>query len=172
VCPAADCGSSSIAEWYSILDAPPAIRLHRRCVLRGKQQFERALELTPNDVMARSWYALFCFQWSCGEFERGIAEARRALERDPLSAYLMAVLGVCLFTAGRADEAIATCRRAVQHDPESFVARWALGTSLRVSGRLDEAASTLEAAATMSHRRDRRAEGHTDSSPSLRSGSE
>ena len=68
--------------------------------------------------------------WARGDFEQGIAEARRALDSDPLSAYVTMILGVCLFTAGRLDEAIDTCRRAIQLDPESFVARWALGVAL------------------------------------------
>jgi eukaryotic-like serine/threonine-protein kinase len=119
---------------------------------RAKQEFERGLELNPSDGMGRCWYALFYFQWACGEFELGIAEASRALSSDPLSAYVMMTLGGCLYTAGRLDEAIDTCRRAVQQDSESFVARWSLGISLGLAGRFDEAASTLEAAAGMSGR--------------------
>ena len=118
----------------------------------AKQEFERALELNPNYGMGRMWYALFYLQWARGELELGITEARRALDSDPLSAYVMTNLGLCLFTAGRLDDAIQTCRRAVQQDPESFVARWALGHSLALAGRFDEAISTLEAAAEMSGR--------------------
>ena len=118
----------------------------------ARQEFERALEFSPNYGMGRMWYALFYFQWARGEFELGITEARRALDNDPLSAYVMTNLGLCLFTAGQLDEAIQTCRRAVQQDPESFVARWALGHSLALAGRFDDAISTLEAAAEMSGR--------------------
>jgi tetratricopeptide (TPR) repeat protein len=118
----------------------------------AKQEFERALALDPGYGMGRCWYALFYFQWARGEFELGIAEARRALDSDPLSAYVMMNLGACLYTAGRLDEAIETCSRAVQQDPESFVARWALGISLGLAGRFEEGVSTLEAAARMSGR--------------------
>ena len=118
----------------------------------AKQEFERALELSPSYVLGRCWYALFYLQWARGDLEQGIAEARRALDSDPLSAYVTMILGVCLYTAGRLDEAIETCRRAVQQDPESFVARWALGISLGMDGRFEEAVSTLEAAAGMSSR--------------------
>ena len=102
--------------------------------------------------MGRCWYAYFYFNWARGDFEHGIAEARRALDSDPLSAYVTMNLGLSLFTAGRLEEAIDTCRRAVQQDPESFVARWALGISLGMAGRFEEAVSTLEAAARMSRR--------------------
>jgi tetratricopeptide (TPR) repeat protein len=118
----------------------------------AKQEFERALELSPSNGLVRCWYALFYFQWARGEYEQGIAEARHALDSDPLSSYVMMILGACLFTAGRLDEAIETCRRAVQQDTESFVARWALGVSLGMAGRFEGAVSTLEAAAGMSGR--------------------
>ena len=118
----------------------------------AKQEFERALELSPGYGMGRCWYALFYCQWARGDFEQGIAEARRALDSDPLSAYITMNLGGCLLTAGRLDEAIETCQRAIQLDHESFVARWALGIALGMSGRFESAVSTLETAARMSGR--------------------
>jgi TolB-like protein/Tfp pilus assembly protein PilF len=118
----------------------------------AKQKFERALELNPSYAMGRCWYGHFYLNWACGEFEQGIAQTRRALESDPLSAYLTMSLGVCLFTAGRLDAAIDTCRRAVQMDPESFVSRWALGIALGQARRFEEAVSMLEKAADMSAR--------------------
>jgi adenylate cyclase len=52
---------------------------------RAARGFVRALELNPSYVEARRWYALFYLQWSMGRFDEGIAEARKALEVDPLS---------------------------------------------------------------------------------------
>jgi TolB-like protein len=118
----------------------------------AKQEFERALELSPSYGMGRCWYALHYFQWARGDYEQGIAQARRALDSDPLSAYVMMILGACLFTAGRLDEAIETCHRALQQDADSFVARWALGISLGLAHRFEEAEVTLAAAARMSGR--------------------
>jgi serine/threonine protein kinase/tetratricopeptide (TPR) repeat protein len=118
----------------------------------AKQAFERALELSPGYAMGRGWYANFYLNWACGDFEQAIAEARRALDSDPLSAYVTMNLGVCLLTAGRLDEAIDTCRRALQLDPDSFVARWVFGIALGMDRRFDEAVSTLEAAAAGSRR--------------------
>jgi tetratricopeptide (TPR) repeat protein len=119
---------------------------------RAGKEFERALELSPSYVMARCWYALFYFQWACGKFEQGIAEARHALDIDPLASYVTMNLAACLCKAGRVDEAIETARRAVQEDPESFVAHWMLGVSLGTAGRFEEAVATLEGAAGMSGR--------------------
>ena len=121
----------------------------------ARQEFERALELNPKYVLGRSWYAVFYLQWARGEIAQGIAEARRALDDDPLSAYLMMLLACSLCTAGRLDEAIETARRAVQQDPASFIARWILGVSQGTAGRFEEAVATLESAAGMSGRHSR-----------------
>jgi TolB-like protein/Flp pilus assembly protein TadD len=118
----------------------------------AERWFERALELNPSHAMGRCWYGNFYMGWARGDFEHAIPEVRRALDSDPLSAYVTMTLGVCLFTAGRLDEAIDTCRRATHLDPESFVSRWALGIALGLAGRFDEAFSTLDAAAQMSGR--------------------
>ena len=116
------------------------------------QEFERALQLNPQYVQGRSWYALFYLQWARGDFERGVAEARRTLESDPLSAYATMILAACLFTAGRRDEAIDVGRLAVERDPESFIARWMLGHAQIEAERYEEAIATLEDAAAMSRR--------------------
>jgi TolB-like protein/Tfp pilus assembly protein PilF/predicted Ser/Thr protein kinase len=118
----------------------------------AKQEFQRALELGPNYVLGRCWYALLYCQWAVGDFEQGIAEARRALAIDPLSAYAAMTLAGCLCTAGRVGEAIEMAGRAVQQDAESFVAQWMLGISLGTAERFEEAVSTLEVAAAMSER--------------------
>jgi serine/threonine-protein kinase len=119
---------------------------------KAKQEFERALELRPSYVLGRSWYAVFYLQWARGELEQGLAEARRALDGDPLSSYLLMLFACALCTAGRLDEAIEMARRAVTQDSDSFVARWILGVSLGTDGRFEEAISTLETGAGMSGR--------------------
>jgi TolB-like protein/Flp pilus assembly protein TadD len=119
---------------------------------KAAHEFERALELRPSYGLGRSWYAVFYLQWARGEFEQGIAEARRALDGDPLSSYLSMLLACALCTSGRLDEAIETGRRAVEQDPESFIARWILGVSLGTGERCEEAISTLETAVEMSGR--------------------
>ena len=129
-----------------------AILLHDNDRALARREFERALELNPDYLFGRQWYALFFLQWACGEFDRGIEEARRALASDPLSAYGTMVLSACLSTAGQLEEAIRYGRLAVERDPESFVARWALGHALGTAGRLDEAREVLEGAAAMSGR--------------------
>ena len=122
---------------------------------RAQREFERAFELSPGYVPGRCWYACFYLQWARGEFERGVAEARRAVEIDPLSSYPSTILACCLCTAGRLEEAIEAGRRAVQLDADAFVARWALGVTLGTAGKYEEAVSTLESLAEMSGRHSR-----------------
>ena len=115
----------------------------------ARQEFERALAINPGDVQSRCWYALLYLQWARGDYEDGIAEARRAFESDPLSAYVTMFLATCLYTGGHLEEAIETGGLAVERDPESFVAHWVLGISLGLAGRFEEAVSTLERAAAL-----------------------
>ncbi len=114
------------------------------------REFVRALELNPSYIQGRCWYALFYLQWTCGRFDEGIAEARRALASDPLSAYTRAVLAFCLSTAGQNSEAAEMARTAVQADPASFLARYALAMSLSSGNRFEEAVAVFEEAAAMS----------------------
>jgi TolB-like protein/Tfp pilus assembly protein PilF len=114
--------------------------------------YETALELNPSHIQGRCWYALFYLQAGRGRYADGVAEARRAREQDPLSAWVATVLAVTLVTAGHAEEAVQEARRATALDPLSFAARWVLGLTLRYAGRLDEAESALEEAAAKSGR--------------------
>jgi serine/threonine-protein kinase len=141
------------AEGHSAL--AKAALLFQNDRARAGEEFERALQLNPGYVVGRSWYALYYLQWARGEIERGIAEAHRALDLDPMNSYAAMLLGCCFCTAGRLEEAVETGRRAIQLDPDSFVAHWGLGVALRMAGQFEEAAYTLEKGAAMSGRHSR-----------------
>ena len=114
--------------------------------------YETALELNPSHIQGRCWYALFYLQAGRGRYADGVAEARRARDLDPLSAWVATVLAVTLVTAGDVEAAVQEARRATALDPLSFAARWMLGLTLRYAGRLDESESVLEEAAATSGR--------------------
>ncbi len=63
------------------------------------REFRRALELNHNYALARSYYGAFLV--ATGNFEAGIAEAKKAQELDPLSPETNSSLGVCLYAARR-----------------------------------------------------------------------
>lgn len=50
---------------------------------RGEREFRRALELNPNESNAHHWYAYLLS--SMGRSEEAIAEAKRAVELEPLN---------------------------------------------------------------------------------------
>ena len=112
---------------------------------RAEREFLHALALNPKYIQARCWYGLFFLQWTVGRLEEGLAQARQALEADPLSAYAAMVLSFALGTMGRADRALAYAKTAVEQDPQSFVGRWELAIAHHWNGQYEEALSVLEA---------------------------
>jgi tetratricopeptide (TPR) repeat protein len=118
----------------------------------AEPEFLRALELNPRYPQARDWYALFYLQFTAGRLEEGVAEARKALDGDPLSSYANTVFGYTCCLAGRHAVAIQACERAVELDSESFIARWSHHVALHVSGRFEEAVRAGELALAMSGR--------------------
>src|SRR5262245_33490546 len=69
------------------------------------KEFERAIQLNPNYATARHWYSNNPLV-ELGQFDRAIAEGKRAVELDPLSLIISADLGEDYFFARRYDEAI------------------------------------------------------------------
>ena len=111
---------------------------------KAEREFLHALALNPKYIQARCWYQFF-LQWTVGRLEEGLAQARQALEADPLSAYAAIVLSFAWGTIGRADRALAYGKTAVEHDPQSFVGRWGLSFAHHWNGQYEEALSVLEA---------------------------
>ena len=107
---------------YDALQAQFQRRLSRGLQAEAEQEFVRALDLNPKYVQARDWYAFHYLQLAEGRLEEGVAQAKLALEADPLSSYTSAVYGTCCI-AGRDEEAVQECERAVELDPESLIAR-------------------------------------------------
>jgi tetratricopeptide (TPR) repeat protein len=71
----------------------------------GEKEFRRAIELNPNDPIARNWYAnVLLIQ---GRFSQALEENTRARDLDPSSHSILADRGNILFYAGKRDEGIA-----------------------------------------------------------------
>ena len=118
----------------------------------AEREFLCALELNPRYLQARDWYALFYLQFAVGRLDEGVAQAKQALDSDPLSSYANTLFGYTCSMAGRYAVGVQACGRAVELDPESFVARWAHHFALHVSGRFEEAVHAGELALAMSGR--------------------
>jgi TolB-like protein/Flp pilus assembly protein TadD len=120
--------------------------------VEAEREFLRALELNPRYVQARSWYALFYLAWSQERLEEGVAQAKLALESDPLSAYAACAFGFTCCLAGRYAEGLRACEHAVELDSESFLARHLHGFALYFNQRFEEAVAVCERALAMSGR--------------------
>ena len=111
----------------------------------GKKEYERALELNPNDATAHHWFATDVLA-ALGDSEAEIAEMRRARDLDPLSLVINTNLGAALLRARRFDEAIAQLRRTVALDDRFGYGRQTLGMALELKGQIPEAIAEYQAA--------------------------
>ena len=105
---------------------------------RALKEFERAIQLNSNYATARQWHADGPLL-ALGQFDRTIAEGKRAIELDPLSLVINADLGTDYFYARRYDEAIAQLRKTIEMDPRFYLAHWDLGVVWQSKGQLNEA---------------------------------
>jgi len=114
----------------------------------SSKEFERAIALNPNYATAHHWYGVGP-PLAVGEFDRAIAELRRAQQLDPLSLIINADLGVAFTTARRYDEAITQLRKTLEMDPRFYYAHWNLGVALELKGELREALAEYKKAAEL-----------------------
>jgi serine/threonine protein kinase/TolB-like protein len=103
----------------------------------AEREFQRALELNPNDAESHHNYGGH-LMWQ-GRFEQGLAEYRRALELDPLSLNINCYFGIALYQARRYDEAIAQLQKALELDDHSFLPYFSLFLPYRAKGMYAEA---------------------------------
>jgi len=129
-----------------------ALLLWERDYAAADAAFRRCLELNPGYTQGRSWYAIFDLQIVHGRLEEGVAEARKALDADPLSAYATAVLAFALGLARRAEAALDTARLAVQRDPDSLFTHWTHALAAHWHGAYEEAIAAFTAAGAVSAR--------------------
>ncbi len=101
-------------------------------------EYERTLQLNPNDATARQWFANDTLA-NIGQTEREVAEMKRAVELDPLSLIINTNLGWAYIHGGRLDEAIAQLRKTVEMDGSFYYARYGLALALELKGAIPEA---------------------------------
>jgi TolB-like protein len=81
----------------------------------AEREFQRAIELNPNNSPARQFYGQLLAQ--LGRHEEAEAEFQRALEVDPLSVIGHWIYGFGLFEARRYDDCLEQSRKALELDP-------------------------------------------------------
>jgi adenylate cyclase len=113
------------------------------------REFQRAIELQPNNATAHHWYSNGPVI-SLGRFEEAIAEGKRSVELDPLSPVINTDFGATLYYAHRYDDAVTQLRKAVELDPTFFYSHDNLGIGLQVKGDLAGAIAEFEKAKQLS----------------------
>ena len=99
------------------------------------REFERAIALNPNYATAHHWFGDGPLL-AVGQFDRAIAEGKRAVELDPLSVIITADLGADFLVARRYDEAIDQFHKAIDLDPRFYYAHWNLAQALEMKSDL------------------------------------
>ena len=103
----------------------------------AEKEFKRAIELSPNNSDAHTYYSWFLAPM--GRNDQAIAEAKRAQQADPLSGFAAFSVGGALVFARRWDPAIEQLRRAIEIDPNFWFGHCFLGRAYEQKGRLPEA---------------------------------
>jgi eukaryotic-like serine/threonine-protein kinase len=103
----------------------------------AEKEFKRAIELSPNNSDAHTYYSWFLAPME--RHDQAIAEAKRAQQADPLSGFAAFGVGAALVFARRWDPAIEQLRRAIEIDPNFWFSHCFLGRAYEQKGKLPEA---------------------------------
>jgi eukaryotic-like serine/threonine-protein kinase len=108
--------------------------------------FRRAIELNPNNVLARTQYAfhLICL----GRMNESLAEMTTAHSLDPLLDPV--TWGVLLLRIGKLEEARDRFQKSIESEPERAHALWMLGHVDVLQGRYEEGLSEIRRALSLS----------------------
>ena len=103
----------------------------------AEKEFRRAIELSPNNSDAHTYYSWFLAPM--GRNDQAIEEAKRAQQADPLSGFAAFSVGAALVFARRWDPAIEQLHRAIEIDPNFWFGHCFLGRVYEQKGKLPEA---------------------------------
>ncbi|MCG8506409.1 MAG: hypothetical protein MI755_17530, partial [Sphingomonadales bacterium] len=102
------------------------------------REFERALELNPNDWETRAYYSHYLI--FMGRLDEARSQAQLARDGDPFSGLTQSLANGAVSHLGDDEAAMEAAREALRLDPTQPVAHHLLIASLRGLGRLEEAA--------------------------------
>jgi serine/threonine protein kinase len=121
------------AEFWGDFDWPAA----------GKE-YLRSIELDPTRSFTHETYGWYL---TClGSPEKGIAEGRKAMQLDPLSADIYQILSQDLYLARHYPESIEYARKTLEVDPKYFLAHLELALIYTAQGKHSEAIAAAQSA--------------------------
>ncbi len=107
----------------------------------GGEAFRRALEIDPNNAMARHGYADYLL--GMGRLDESVDQVIRGRKSDPLSLMTNATVVGHLYVARRYDEAVAEAEKLLAIDPNYPAVRWFLRSVYWQQGRFEESLELL-----------------------------
>jgi serine/threonine protein kinase/tetratricopeptide (TPR) repeat protein len=116
----------------------------------AEREYLRALDLNANCAAARVWYATSLFV--LGRTEEALAQARQAVEIEPMAPIYRVQLAWRYLSVGRCEAAIPVLRTCLEGTPHSALGRWLLGWAHLGLGRVETALGELEKAVELSGR--------------------
>jgi adenylate cyclase len=119
-------------------------------VAGAEAEFLRALELNPNTIQGRYWYA--CHLSFRGLFDVAVTHAQLAVRTEPFSAIARAVLGWTYLNAHRYAEATEHLRKSIELESDFVLSHWLLGLSCVGQSRQADAIAELETAVRLFNR--------------------
>jgi eukaryotic-like serine/threonine-protein kinase len=114
----------------------------------AEKEFQRALELNPNDAESHWLYSLMLS--ALGRADEAASEIERAEDLDPLSTTTQVTAGFLLYYARRYDAAIDQCRQVLELDANSAGAYDCLGSAYLAKGMYEEALAAAQRATSLS----------------------
>jgi len=118
----------------------------------AEKEYRRALELNPNDVMARFWFGEFL--QVMGRNEEGFAQMRQAIALDPLNPNPVAELGAQFYTARQYDQARLAFQKVFELEPDNAWAHYGLGWVYSERRMYPEAIAEFVKSVNLSNRND------------------
>ena len=108
----------------------------------AERQYQRAIELNPNYATARQWYAELLT--SLGRFDEAETQGKKALQLDPMSPIINAVVAWNSTMARRYPVAIEQGRRTTRLFPDFMPGHAYLGLAYLESGKPRDAIESLD----------------------------
>ena len=109
----------------------------------AEKHFEQALALNPTSPAAHHWWHSI-YLGALGRSDEALAEAKRALDLDPVSPVINHNVAEQLYRARRFDQAIEQCRKTLEMDPSFPQTHSLLGRAYLAKGMYREALAEME----------------------------
>ena len=113
----------------------------------SERQFQRTIAMAPAEARPHVMYAWLMS--TLGRYDEAVAEARKGVVLDPVSAEISNYMGMMLVYASKYDEAIAQLRATLDLDPTYWYANEFLGRAYEQTGKMTEAIAEYEKAVAL-----------------------